>query len=118
MSLLRLAHMHWLVGARGMRCGYLIVKRDVAVQERFYDEAQLAKQHRYQFLPFGAGPRMCLGAGFAQVCRQEHALKRSCLMRDSARQGGNLPYDPFAEVGKNDSTCKSGTACLRSASTL
>ena len=37
------------------------------MQDRFYDEAQAAKQHRYQFLPFGAGPRMCLGAGFAQV---------------------------------------------------
>ncbi len=42
--------------------------RSVCIQqERFYDEVQLAKQHRFQFLPFGAGPRMCLGAGFAQV---------------------------------------------------
>ena len=38
-----------------------------SLQVRFYDEARAAQQHRYQFLPFGAGPRMCLGAGFAQV---------------------------------------------------
>lgn len=36
-------------------------------QERFFDEDEAQKHHRYQYLPFGAGPRMCLGAGFASV---------------------------------------------------
>lgn len=40
-------------------------------QERFSPEAEAA-HHRFQWLPFGAGPRMCLGAGFAQV-RSLHA---------------------------------------------
>mmetsp|Transcript_33372 Transcript_33372/g.86576 ORF Transcript_33372/g.86576 Transcript_33372/m.86576 type:complete len:592 (+) Transcript_33372:398-2173(+) len=34
--------------------------------ERFAPEAD-ATRHMYQWLPFGAGPRMCLGAGFAQM---------------------------------------------------
>eukprot|EP00775_Hariotina_reticulata_P002129 gene2129-2448_t len=33
---------------------------------RFSPDAE-AKLHRFQFLPFGAGPRMCLGASFAQM---------------------------------------------------
>ena len=32
---------------------------------RFAPEARAA-QHRYQYIPFGAGPRVCVGAGFAQ----------------------------------------------------
>ncbi|KAG2490073.1 hypothetical protein HYH03_011538 [Edaphochlamys debaryana] len=34
--------------------------------DRFSAEAE-AQQHRFQWLPFGAGPRMCLGASFAQM---------------------------------------------------
>ncbi|GFR44797.1 hypothetical protein Agub_g6132, partial [Astrephomene gubernaculifera] len=34
--------------------------------DRFSPEAEAA-QHRFQWLPFGAGPRMCLGASFAQM---------------------------------------------------
>jgi cytochrome P450 len=32
--------------------------------DRFLPEAE-AQHHRFQFLPFGAGPRMCLGSSFA-----------------------------------------------------
>lgn len=63
--------------------GMIIIKRTChydRAQERFYDEAQAAKQHRYQFLPFGAGPRMCLGAGFAQVLSlAKQPLRKSFL---------------------------------------
>ncbi|GLC47259.1 hypothetical protein PLESTB_001835900 [Pleodorina starrii] len=34
--------------------------------DRFSPEAEAA-HHRFQWLPFGAGPRMCLGASFAQM---------------------------------------------------
>lgn len=43
-------------------------------QERFSPEAEAA-HHRFQWLPFGAGPRMCIGAGFAQA-RSLHARCR------------------------------------------
>jgi cytochrome P450 len=32
-----------------------------------FSPANEAKLHRFQFLPFGAGARMCLGASFAQM---------------------------------------------------
>jgi cytochrome P450 len=32
-----------------------------------FNTANEAKLHRFQFLPFGAGARMCLGASFAQM---------------------------------------------------
>jgi cytochrome P450 len=34
--------------------------------DRFAPEA-VAQQHRFAFLPFGGGPRQCIGAGFAQT---------------------------------------------------
>lgn len=34
--------------------------------ERF-TEANAPRIHRFQWMPFGGGPRMCLGAGFAQM---------------------------------------------------
>lgn len=41
--------------------------------ERFFDEKEAKSHHRFQYLPFGAGPRMCLGAGFASMSVQTMA---------------------------------------------
>ena len=39
---------------------------DLFNPENFDPEAK-AGRHRYQYIPFGAGPRMCIGMGFAQA---------------------------------------------------
>lgn len=39
---------------------------DLFNPENFDPEAREGR-HRYQYLPFGAGPRICIGAGFAQA---------------------------------------------------
>lgn len=39
---------------------------DAFLPDRF-DEAGREKMHRYQFLPFGAGPRVCIGSSFAMI---------------------------------------------------
>ncbi|OLP60497.1 cytochrome P450 [Xaviernesmea oryzae] len=45
--------------------------------ERFMPE-QRERLHRFQYLPFGAGPRICIGATFAL---QEAMIALGCLMR-------------------------------------
>ena len=39
---------------------------DLFNPENFDPEAK-AGRHRYQYIPFGAGPRICIGMGFAQA---------------------------------------------------
>lgn len=39
---------------------------DLFNPENFDPEAKLGR-HRYQYMPFGAGPRICIGMGFAQT---------------------------------------------------
>lgn len=39
---------------------------DLFNPENFDPEAK-AERHRYQYIPFGAGPRICIGMGFAQA---------------------------------------------------
>ena len=45
--------------------------------ERFLPENR-ERIHRYQFLPFGAGPRICIGATFAM---QEAVIALAVLMQ-------------------------------------
>ena len=46
--------------------------------ERFHPE-QAAARHRYAYMPFGAGPRTCIGAGFAML---EAVAILAVLLRD------------------------------------
>jgi cytochrome P450 len=61
-------------------CPYLLHRRsdqweqpDAFMPERFAPAAS-AGRHRFAFLPFSAGPRFCLGAGFAMAEMSEHLV--------------------------------------------
>ncbi|KAG2435417.1 hypothetical protein HYH02_011918 [Chlamydomonas schloesseri] len=63
--------------------------------DRFFSPEREAAQHRFQWLPFGAGPRMCLGASFAQMS--------VCLMAATLLQRFRFtplsPSSPLIPVG-------------------
>jgi cytochrome P450 len=61
--------------------------------ERFLDE-RAAHRHRHAYLPFGAGRRQCVGAGFAML---EATLLLTMLVRDlrfDLRPGRPVEHDP------------------------
>ncbi|PNW87838.1 hypothetical protein CHLRE_01g003850v5 [Chlamydomonas reinhardtii] len=62
--------------------------------DRFSPERE-ARQHRFQWLPFGAGPRMCLGASFAQM---SVALMAATLLQ-RFRFTPLAPCSPLIPVG-------------------
>jgi cytochrome P450 len=62
--------------------------------ERFrpdrFETGAAAKLHKYQFLPFGAGPRVCVGADFAMM--QAQIILATVLQRFEFEPGGPLPH--------------------------
>jgi cytochrome P450 len=79
-SIVRIAAKDTELGGAPIRAGTIIVVAIYAIHrhrslwndpdrfdpERFLPENE-SRQARYQFMPFGAGPRVCLGASFAMV---------------------------------------------------
>lgn len=60
--------------------------------ERF-DPAAKKGRHRYAYIPFGAGPHLCIGKHFALL--EAHLLLASIAQRYELR---HLPYHPVAEL--------------------
>jgi len=53
---------------------------------------QVAKRDRYLHLPFGAGPRICVGANFAMM--QAHIILATLLARFRFAPGDSPPPEP------------------------
>lgn len=63
--------------------------------DRFLPER--AKQyHRFVYLPFGGGPRLCIGRGFAQV--EAHLILATILQRSHLSLASNTPVEAQAFV--------------------
>ena len=68
---------------------------DVFDPDRFADAAQIARP-RYAFMPFGAGPRMCVGASFAMI---EATVIMATLVRAARFETvGDPPPEPVTGI--------------------
>lgn len=67
---------------------------DEFVPERFAPESE-AKRARYQYMPFGAGPRICIGRAFAEI--EATAMLATLLQHARFELAGHEPQ-PVARV--------------------
>ena len=68
---------------------------DLFNPEHFDPEAK-AKQHRFQYMPFGAGQRICIGMGFAQA--EALLILATWLARFRFRPVDGHVVEPWADV--------------------
>jgi cytochrome P450 len=64
--------------------------------DRFLPEAQGSRQHRFVYFPFGGGPRLCIGKGFALV--EAHLILATLLQRCILVLPTNTNVEPEALV--------------------
>jgi cytochrome P450 len=64
--------------------------------DRFLPGAAGTKQHRFVYFPFGGGPRLCIGKGFAQV--EAHLILVTLLQRCTWSLALDKPVVPEALV--------------------
>jgi cytochrome P450 len=63
---------------------------DAFEPERFFDPANGSRRDRYQYLPFGAGPRVCVGANFAMM--QAQIILATVIQRFAFRPSLPAPH--------------------------
>jgi cytochrome P450 len=67
----------------------LLWDRPQAFRPARFDPASGEKRDKYQYLPFGAGPRVCVGADFAMM--QAQIILASLIQRFTFRPSGPAP---------------------------
>lgn len=94
----RIGHYHVPAKAVVVTSPYLLHRRPDAfpdperfVPERFTPEAEQARA-RYAYLPFGAGPRICIGAAFALM--EAQLILCTIVQRVTLRRVSNEPIVP------------------------
>jgi len=63
--------------------------------ERFSPDA-VKERHRYAYMPFGAGPRVCIGSGFALM--EAVAVLAVILRKVSMTSVAEQPPEPLMKV--------------------